>query len=222
MEDNLAQLKNLHTTHNPFRSYAELPQGVSYQDQEEGERVAILLRRHPITNFRWALVAIVATCIPVLISTMPLADIGLGGLAQIPTHIQQLVLLFWYTLIAGFVIQNMLIWYYNVYLITNHRIVDVDFHGLMRYASDEAALHQIQDVSHSQSGLWQLLFHYGTVHIQTAGTRQNLDFERVPLPSRVADVITDLLPIPEDVQRGRITIDRPSHSTQASSGENRS
>ena len=208
MEDNLAQLKNLHATRNPLRSYAELPRGVSYQDQEVGERVAILLRRHPATNFRWAIVALSAAVFPIIFSLLPLYDIGLGGLAQIPIHIQQLLNLFWYTLIVGYVLQNMLIWYYNVYLITNQRIVDIDFHGLMHYASDEAALHQIQDVSHNQKGLWQVLFRYGTVHIQTVGTRQNLDFERVPRPSRVADIVTDLLPIPEDVRQGQITLSR--------------
>lgn len=208
MEDTFPQLKNLRATRNPFKSYAELPQGVTYQDQEEGECVAILLRRHPITNFRWAFIASVAALFPLLLTQIPYTDIGLNGLAQIPVPIKQIIGLFWYTLIVGYVLQNLLIWYYNVYLITNQRIVDVDFKGLMHYASDEAALHQIQDVSHKQGGLWQLLFHYGTVHIQTAGTRQNLDFERVPLPARVADAVTDLLPIPEDVRRGRITVDR--------------
>lgn len=210
MEDTLAQLKNLHTTRNPLKSYAELPQGVSYQDQEEGECVAILLRRHPITNFRWAFLATVGISLPFALAQIPSSAVGLDILSQIPTHIRLLAGLFWYTFIIGYVLQNLLIWYYNVYLITNRRIVDVDFHGLMRYASDEAALHQIQDVSHSQGGLWQLLFRYGTVHIQTSGTRQNLDFERVPLPARVADVVTDLLPIPEDVRRGRVTVKESS------------
>jgi hypothetical protein len=218
MEDNFAQLKNLHRTKNPFKSYAELPQGVSYQDQEQGEFVAILLRRHPITNFRWSFIALVAALVPIIINLTPLADIGLGGLAQIPAHIQQLIFLFWFTLILGYVLQNMLICYFNVYLITNRRIVDVDFHGLMHYASDEAALHQIQDVSHSQRGLWQLLFRYGTVHLQTAGTRQNLDFERVPSPARVADIVTDLLPIPEDVRQGQITLGRSNPAKTESAG----
>lgn len=220
MKDNLAQIKSLHITRNPFKSYAERPSGVSYQDLERDEQVALLLRRHPITNFRWLFLAILAAFIPILIKVVPMTGFELQGLPKIPGDVQFLLGLFWYTLILGYALQNFLIWYYNVYLVTNLRIVDVDFHGLMHYASDEAALHQIQDVSHNQSGLWQLLFGFGTVHLQTSGTRQNLDFERVPLPARVADVVTDLLPLPEDVRYGQVTVGQSAHSKSVASEAN--
>jgi hypothetical protein len=82
------------------------------------------------------------------------------------------------------------------------RLVDVDFVGLLQYSSTEAELKQIQDVEHKQTGLWQLLFNFGTVEVQTAGIRQNIDFHKIPKPYRVADIITDLLP--EEAEYSRI------------------
>src|SRR5690606_21053016 len=82
---------------------------------------------------------------------------------------------------------------------TNYRVVDTDFRGLLHYTSTEAAMHQIQDVTHRQSGVWQLLCNFGDVKVQTAGSSEDITFEKVPKPARVADLLTDLLPKPDDV-----------------------
>lgn len=205
MDEQRIAVSDLHTTKNPLAAYAERPVGVRYQDLEQGEQVIILLRRHLITNFRWVVGVLTAALLPILWPFIPLESIGLEGLRAIPGHIQLLIVMFWYVLVFGFGLQHFLIWYFNVYLVTDRRIVDVDFIGLMHYASDEAMLHQVQDVRHMQQGLPQLLFRYGTVHVQTSGTRQNLDFERVSWPARVADIITDLMPVPTDVEWGAVT-----------------
>jgi len=185
----------LHSTGNQMAAYAELPRGVRYRDQEENEEVEILLRQHIVTNFRWVIPAIIAFFVPTILHLIHPASIkGFEELALWPTDIVLLVEVFWYVLVTGYALENFLIWYFNVYLVTSDRVVDVDFLGLLRYESTEAELHQIQDVEHKQGGLWQLLFNYGTVEVQTAGTRQNIVFTKVPKPNRVADIITDLLP----------------------------
>lgn len=194
----------LHSSFNPLASYAELPRGVTFQDQESDEIVEILLRRHPITNLRWQIPAAIAILIPLVIALSPLELIGLEQLYQIPTHIKGVIAIFWYLCVAGYMLENFLIWYFNVYLVTNKRLIDVDFHGLMQYSSNEVLLHQIQDVQHSQQGIWQMLFKFGTVNIQTSATRQLSEFEKVPLPARVADIVTDLLPMPTDIERGQV------------------
>lgn len=175
-------------------AYAELP-NAGFRDQEVGERVEVLLRRHIVTNLRWIIPVVAAIFLPTILHIIGPATIpGLDSLANIPTPTLFLAEMLWYVVIAGYALESFLIWYYNVYLITNIRLLDVDFIGLMYYSSSEAELRQVQDVSHKQQGLWQLLFNYGTVEIQTSGTRLNLIFEKVPKPHRVADIITDLLP----------------------------
>ena len=184
----------LHHTSNPIASYAELPNAY-YRDQEPGEEVKLLLRQDTVVNLRWIITFLLGVLAPFIIRALnPAGWPGLESLANIPQSTLFLVIILWYTYLAGYALQGFLNWYYNVYLITDRRVVDVDFLGLLRYASTEAELRQIQDVEHDQSGLWQMLFNYGNVKIQTAGVHQNLTFEKVPKAHRVADIITDLLP----------------------------
>lgn len=184
----------LHHTSNPIAAYSELP-NACYRDQEPGEEVKVLLRQHPVINLRWVIPFLLGILAPVILNALnPASWPGLESLTNIPQATLFLALLLWYTFLIGYALQSFLSWYYNVYLITDRRVVDVDFLGLLNYASTEAELRQIQDVEHDQSGLWQMLFNYGNVKIQTAGVRQNLKFEKVPKAHRVADIITDLLP----------------------------
>lgn len=192
--DQEPNITTLHHTSNPVASYAELPTA-RFRDQEPNEQIFILLRRHFITNFSWIFISIVALLIPSLLRAVHFSDIsGLDPLKNVPNTTVFLFETFWYIVIIGYALQSLLSWYFNVYLITSLRVLDVDFIGLLEYSSTEAELRQIQDVSHKQVGLWQLLFNYGTVEIQTAGIRQDLVFGKIPKPNRVADILTDLLP----------------------------
>jgi len=99
----------------------------------------------------------------------------------------------WYLLTMGFVIENFLIWYYNVYLITNKRVVDVDFHGVMYKSISEAPLSRVQDVTYNMGGFMQVVFNYGMVFVQTAGEVQNIEFESVPHPDQVVRKIGEII-----------------------------
>jgi hypothetical protein len=48
-----------------------------------------------------------------------------------------------------------------------------------------AQLENVEDITASMGGVSQALFHYGDVHIQTAGTNVNFEFLRVPNPGEV-------------------------------------
>jgi hypothetical protein len=185
----LPQPTTLRRTNNPVAAYAELP-NACYRDQEPGEEVEVLLRMHVITNIRWLVPAILGLVLPTILRIVhPTTWPGLEVFANIPADTLFMAEMLWYLLVIGYAMERFLTWYYNVYLVTSLRLVDVDFIGLLQYSSTEAELRQIQDVEHMQTGLWQLLFNYGTVEIQTAGTRQNLVFSKVPKPNRVADII---------------------------------
>ena len=199
----------LHQTINPLASYAELP-NTRYEDQEPGEEVEILLRRHFITNSGWIVLTIIGMFVPLLIHVaQPSTWMGLEWLSSIPQQTIGLAAIFWYLMLAAYALTSFLNWYYNVFLVTSERLVDVDFLGLLQYSSSEAALHQIQDVEHRQGGLWQLLFNYGTVEAQTAGSVQNIIFEKIPKPSRVTDIITDLLPQEHDIRESTDVVMAP-------------
>lgn len=84
------------------------------------------------------------------------------------------------------------LWSRNILILTNHRIIDIDQRGILHRTVAEAPYQKIQDVRYSTQGLWQTMFHFGTVIIQTAGNTTNLELTQVRDPQRVQQMITDI------------------------------
>lgn len=93
----------------------------------------------------------------------------------------------------GFILQNFLNWFFNVYIITNKKIVDVDFHGILYKNISEAPLRNVEDVTSNVSGALEVIFNYGSVYVQTAGERREFEFENVSHPAKIRDIISDLV-----------------------------
>ena len=53
-------------------------------------------------------------------------------------------------------------------------------------------MEKIEDVTYKQSGFIRSLFNYGDVHVQTAGEEENIEYDRVPRPAKVAEIINDI------------------------------
>ncbi len=98
---------------------------------------------------------------------------------------------FWYLFVFGFAFYKFIFWYFNVYLLTNERIVDIDFRGLLHKETSYAKLNQIQDVSPKIIGFFGTFFHYGNVFIQTAAERPEFEFHNVEKPDLVAQEILE-------------------------------
>lgn len=102
------------------------------------------------------------------------------------------LLITWYFVTAFFIFENFLLWYYNVFLITNERVLDLDFYGFFHTESSEAALEQIQDISHTQGGLVQLIFDFGNVYVQTAADLDRIEILGVAKPAKIHQILIDL------------------------------
>ncbi len=122
----------------------------------------------------------------------------------LPFFIVSLVVLFYQQnigngfLLFGFIIflasvtylsHNFLIWWWDVYILTNKRVIDFDQKTLFHKVVSEADLNNIQDTTYEIKGLWQTIFNYGKVNILTASTGDNIDFEDVSHPQNVQDMI---------------------------------
>ncbi len=171
-----------------FSSYCRNPKGVSFGEQEENETILLLLRRHFIINLPW-----IATAIALLL--LPFIFPFILRFFPFPLPEQSTVALFiafYYLVIFGFVILNFTLWYFHVGLVTSIRVIDIDLSGILYRQISEAKNKNIEDVTYDQIGFVTSLFNYGNVHIQTAGTEANIEYDRVPRPSQVADIIGDL------------------------------
>lgn len=177
-------------TKNPFSTFAINPLGITFESQEAGEAIVLLLRAHIVTLIPSLIAFVFIALLPVLI----LGIFGFFGVSAAsllgPTQFL-LVLIFWYMLVFAYGVYRFIFWYFNVYILTNERIIDFDFKGILHKQASYAKLQQIEDVSPKMIGFFSTFFNYGDVFIQTAGESQEFEFVKVPHPDAVATKILE-------------------------------
>jgi len=83
-------------------------------------------------------------------------------------------------------------YYLDIYIVTDRRIVSINQQGLFNREISELHLHQIQDINAKVRGVFETIFHFGDVYIQTAGERANFTFSTIPQPYVIAKRIIEL------------------------------
>jgi hypothetical protein len=174
-----------------FTTYKQNPLGVSFAEQEDGETIILFLRRDFITNVPWIVAAIALALIPYLIRFIFVSTNF--SLFTLPDHMSFPLVSFYYLIVIGFIFANMISWFYNIGLVTNRRGVDIDFMDLATINVATAALPDIKDVEYTQAGFFQSLFDYGDVRLRIEATGEVFTFEKVPRPTEVAGVISNLI-----------------------------
>lgn len=175
----------------PLAEFALDPAGVHFATQGEEEKIHLFLRRHFVTNIPWILFIVFLSVLPAVAA--PFIDIILPTTFLSSVNWAVVALLFYYIVVFGLVIVNFINWYFNVYIVTNQRVVDVDFYNIIYREVSSTRLNLIQDITVKTGGVLKAVFDYGHVFIQTAGTEVNFDFHDVPHPQRVAREIEALM-----------------------------
>jgi hypothetical protein len=165
-------------------SYMNHPD-IKFETYEPGERIIVLLRAHPFTQLPWIIYSVFFAFL-LFVSDFFIADFFQGS--QI-----FLVNLFGAVFIMSYIWLSFLNWYFNVGIVSNRRVVDVDFYNLLYKEITEARMEKIEDVTIKSGGYFQSLFDYGTIFVQTAGTEANVEFKDVPHPSEAVKIINQLL-----------------------------
>jgi hypothetical protein len=171
---------------NPFEAFAAKPYKTFFSDQNSDEQIILVLRKHPITQVKWILSAL-------LFAVLPLVFSGASIFGFLPPNYQFAGLVIWYLLLTGFVLESFLTWFFNVYIVTDERIIDVDFLSLIYRNISTAKIDNIEDITATTGGAVRAMFDFGTVHIQTAAEKREFDFEDVPHPNTVSKLINELL-----------------------------
>lgn len=173
-------------TTNPLTTFAVRPAHVSFETQDPEEEVLLLLRRHFLTNVPWIIIWILLVLAPLTLSFFPI-------LAFLPGRFQFITILFWYLFALGYLLERFLSWYFNVYIVTDERVIDIDFYSLIYKEVSAAKIDDIQDVTFTIGGAIRSLFNFGTISIQTAGEKREFDFEDVPRPEVVTKFLNELI-----------------------------
>lgn len=165
------------------------PKRVNFETQEEKEEVILLLRQHWVTNLFW-----IFLCLLMIVFPLVFWGLGLkGAIDFLPGRFLLAGAMFWYVLVYSFFLVKFLSWYFNVYIVTDERVVDVDFYNLLYKQVSSTRIAKIQDVTYRVTGAFASFFNYGDVYIQTAGAEINFEFMRVPKPAVVARTIAEMM-----------------------------
>lgn len=171
--------------HNPLTSFCYFPHGVDFVNQEPDEKIIFLSRRHIITNFGWVALSLLMILAPAILQYFPLLDF-------LPLRFQTIAVLVWYLLVMAIVIQGFLSWFFSINIITNRRVIDVDFENLIYRKITDAKIGNIEDATVQMGSVIRTIFDYGDLIIQTAAEIPEVTFNAVPHPDRINKILSDL------------------------------
>lgn len=150
---------------------------------KDGEEVLAILRNHWITRF-WRGVLVLLLVIAPFFFMIPLFGFGIIGSA-----------IFALSIFSGMYLggREFFLWYWNAFIVTDMRVIDIDQRGWFSRTVSEADLERIQDVSFSVRGIRGAVFGFGSLLIQTAGATANLELSAAADPKEAHHLITEAM-----------------------------
>lgn len=157
---------------------------------KEDEKIELVLRRH------W-FVFLAPLAKPVLFILIPFAIIlWLFGISFFMSLLESF---FWAIIITGwfffwllFALYEWFVWYFDIFILTDKRIIDVEQKSLFSKNVSEITYDKIQDTSYQVSGIAQTFLKFGTVNVQTAGSDVAITINDVADPAIIQEKISEL------------------------------
>jgi hypothetical protein len=177
---------------NILSSFSQNPKGISFEGQKEKETIALFLRSHFIKNLSWILITFVLIFLPIIILTS-LSNFGLNFLSTpIASRFVTVFSLLYCLLVFSYVFTSFLHWFYNVFIITSQRIVEIDYSDIVIHDTSAASLTHVREVDYAQSGFVPTYFNYGNLFVRTMGDEKNFEVFSIPKPKEAAHVLKNL------------------------------
>jgi hypothetical protein len=146
------------------------------------EEVIIVLHHHPIGYLK----QIIITIFIILLSFFLMYPLF--------NYFEQIgVALFAALLLTGLIYgsREFFIWYNNVFIITNQRIIDNDQRGFFERIVSEVPYEKIADISYSVKGFWQTILKLGTIKIKAEGV--DLILKNIKGVVKINQILIDLI-----------------------------
>jgi len=161
-----------------------LKPNIRFDGQESDETTILVLRAHPITWLPWILNGVFFLVLLLFLNIF---------FSSYLDYFQKIfVNLFILALIFSYLLFNFFLWFFNVGIVTNKRILDIDFYDLIYKETTIAMLDKIEDITAKVGGFFSSFFDYGSVFVHTAGEEKNIEFINIPRPHEVIKIINKL------------------------------
>ncbi len=158
-----------------------------FQGQREDEKIILILKKYWFILF-WPFVkGIVFLLIAVIL--LYTKSVGFYIFNSGPIAFLYLAwIVFW----VSFMAYEYLNWHRDKFIITDHRIINIDQKSLFKRKVSELELEKIQDVSHEIHGMFATALNFGDVILQSAGS-ENIILSDIAKPAEMQDIVVKLV-----------------------------
>ena len=172
-----------------LKSFIKNPENTSYKGEDGDEKIVFLIRQSSWATTGWVLLTIFLAVITLFV--LPhLSKINYNGERLFDDGFIMLLAIFLYIVLFGHAFHRFLDWYFEVFLITTKKIVDIDKGAI---SISETPLENVQDVTSKIQSVFGQMLNIGSIHIQTAAEKGEFEFEMVDDPSKVRDTLSDMV-----------------------------
>ena len=164
-------------------------QSVHFPGQHSGERVLLVLRRHPFVFTIVAAAFILFAFLPVFLRFLIPVRIPQSFEGTVWGVLLAVALSSYYLFLWLFFAYAWVDYYLDLWIVTDERIVNIEQVGLFNRVISEQRLLRVQDATSEVKGLFPTFLDYGQVFVQTAGERERFVFAQVPHPDAVKKIV---------------------------------
>lgn len=173
---------------------------VSHPHLEPQEKIYLTVRPYWIAFVPRALIVLFLLLLPVIVgivlNVFPTPGVPSGFGTPEQTGVTPAILPYlivgagiWYLLVLAFFHYTWIDFYMDMAIITDDRLIDISQHGIFHRAISEVSLLRVQDVNATTKGIFQTIFNFGRVDVETAGDIPNFVLENRPKPFEIARVV---------------------------------
>jgi uncharacterized membrane protein YdbT with pleckstrin-like domain len=160
-----------------------------FEGQEAGEKVVLLMRRHPFTIIYPAGFLALFGIVPIVAWLAFANEITSFGLNSLFIFVSSL----WYLFLWLFLFYLFTLYSLNTVIVTDRRIIENEQHGFFHRKVSELHTNRVQDVSVRTHGILETFIGFGDIVVQTAASEREFVFHRIGNPEMVKDKIMQVV-----------------------------
>jgi hypothetical protein len=162
-----------------------------FKGQKEGEQILLVVHRHwfDILSQFFIILMMLLLLFGTLAFASPILSAFNGNLGTGLFFFMESVF-FIFIWLFFFIIW--IDYYFDVWIVTNERIVNIEQKGLFSRGISELELENIQDITVEVLGIIPTFLNYGNLYVQTAAEKERFIFKHVPNPYAIKDLVMNL------------------------------
>ena len=156
---------------------------------EEGEEIVAKVHRHWLFIVTRLIALALMLAVPPVVAAL-LGMLGIALFADAGLFALMTLWALWGLVLWVMFWQFWTTYYMDIWVITNRRIIDIDYLRLFDRNIAMVRLERVQDVTTHVRGIVGTLFRYGSVVVQTAGSDKEFVIDQIANPEALRDVIS--------------------------------